>query len=98
MCITVRRHGEGRRAMTRRSGRSGPPGKRRRIGIGARAVNLLEGGFPDARRWALETPQWNTRNHRFYEKLGYARVGLADSGDFLYEKRLTRSPDRSLDP
>jgi GNAT superfamily N-acetyltransferase len=67
-------------------------------GIGARAVNLLEGGFPDARRWALETPQWNTRNHRFYEKLGYARVGLADSGDFLYEKRLTRSPDRSLDP
>jgi GNAT superfamily N-acetyltransferase len=60
-------------------------------GIGARAIDLLEGEFPEAKRWALETPQWNTRNHRFYEKLGYARVGLADSGDYLYEKCVTRS-------
>jgi GNAT superfamily N-acetyltransferase len=60
-------------------------------GIGARAIDLLEDEYPDAKRWALETPSWNTRNHRFYEKLGYARVGLADSGDYLYEKCLTRS-------
>jgi GNAT superfamily N-acetyltransferase len=60
-------------------------------GVGARAVDLLEGEFPDAERWALETPPWNTRNHRFYEKLGYARAGLADSGDYLYEKHVTGS-------
>jgi GNAT superfamily N-acetyltransferase len=62
------------------------PGAQNR-GVGARAMTLLEREFPDARRWALETPPWNTRNHRFYEKTGYARIGLADSGDYLFEKR-----------
>ena len=60
-------------------------------GLGSQAIALLESQFPDAKRWALETPQWNTRNHRFYEKLGYARIGQADSGDCLYEKILERS-------
>ncbi|MHC4218675.1 MAG: GNAT family N-acetyltransferase, partial [Planctomycetota bacterium] len=66
------------------------PGTQNRS-VGSRAITLLEREFPDARRWALETPRWNTRNHLFYEKTGYARIGQADSGDYLYEKRLAGS-------
>jgi GNAT superfamily N-acetyltransferase len=58
-------------------------------GVGSRAMTLLEGEFPDAERWALETPP---RNHHFYEKVGYIRTGLADSGDLLYEKHPRKTP------
>jgi RimJ/RimL family protein N-acetyltransferase len=58
-------------------------------GIGTAAVAELEQGFPDARLWSLETPPWNRRNHRFYEKVGYSHVGSSDSGDYLYEKSMT---------
>jgi hypothetical protein len=30
--------------------------------------------FP-AKHWVLDTPEWHTRNHHFYEKLGYRKVG-----------------------
>jgi GNAT superfamily N-acetyltransferase len=55
-------------------------------GIGTAAMAELEASFPEARRWSLETPTWNRRNHSFYEKVGYRRTGLSDSGDYLYEK------------
>jgi RimJ/RimL family protein N-acetyltransferase len=60
-------------------------------GLGSRALALLEQAYPDSIRWSLETPEWNRRNHRFYEKAGYRRVGRSKSGDVLFEKRSTRS-------
>jgi GNAT superfamily N-acetyltransferase len=60
-------------------------------GIGAKAMDLLERRFPDAKRWSLETPPWNRRNHRFYGKVGYARAGRSASGDYLFEKHMTGS-------
>jgi GNAT superfamily N-acetyltransferase len=56
-------------------------------GYGSAALAQLELEYPDAIRWALETPPWNERNHRFYEKAGYTRAGLSKSGDYLFEKR-----------
>ena len=42
-------------------------------GIGAQTLAFIHESFP-ARRWRLETPEWATRNHHFYEKSGYHRV------------------------
>ena len=59
-------------------------------GIGTQAMNLMETTFPDATRWMLHTPQWATRNHHFYEKLGYNKVAEETQEDgfvlFRYEK------------
>jgi GNAT superfamily N-acetyltransferase len=63
-------------------------------GIGSTAIKLMEAEFPDAYRWRLETPIWNFRNHLFYEKVGYKRVGVAHSGDYLYEKNIDRLTGR----
>jgi GNAT superfamily N-acetyltransferase len=60
-------------------------------GIGTRAMQFIEETFP-ARKWTLETPSWATRNHHFYEKVGYVKVReVEEHGEvgFLYEKRLT---------
>lgn len=61
-------------------------------GIGTQAMQFIEQAFP-AERWTLDTPQWATRNHHFYEKLGYVRTGeIHIEGDdtplYAYEKRL----------
>lgn len=42
-------------------------------GIGTQAMNFIHDSFP-ARAWRLETPDWSTRNHHFYEKCGYCKV------------------------
>ena len=57
-------------------------------GIGTRAIAELEREFSDATRWSLETPPWNRRNHSFYQKVGYSRVGTSESGDYLFEKNM----------
>lgn len=44
-------------------------------GFGTELINLIEAQFPLAKEWALDTPYLNTRNHHFYEKLGYKRQG-----------------------
>lgn len=58
-------------------------------GLGTQAMQFIEDRYP-ARRWTLDTPLYATRNHHFYEKLGYHRAGefLADEGITLiiYEK------------
>ena len=59
-------------------------------GIGAIAMRWIETAFP-ARRWTLDTPGWATRNHHFYEKLGYVRLreeGTPPHTMIFYEKRL----------
>lgn len=45
-----------------------------RQGIGLRAVELLFQCFPNAKTWWLDTPVWNKRTRRFYEKLGFVVV------------------------
>lgn len=59
-------------------------------GIGAEACTTMHKLFPEAKHWTLGTPQWNKRNHHFYEKMGYKKVGETPEGDgpaeFLYEK------------
>jgi GNAT superfamily N-acetyltransferase len=42
-------------------------------GIGTYTMEHIHRVFP-AKRWILDTPEWHTRNHRFYEKLGYQKV------------------------
>jgi len=42
-------------------------------GFGTEIINLIEAEFPLAKEWTLDTPHLNTRNHHFYEKLGYKR-------------------------
>ncbi len=59
-------------------------------GIGTQAMQLMEAAFPSAKQWTLHTPMWATRNHHFYEKMGYTKVAEEDWGDgfiaFRYEK------------
>jgi hypothetical protein len=38
-------------------------------------MQFVENEFPSAVEWCLDTPYLNTRNHYFYEKLGYQKVG-----------------------
>ncbi len=40
-------------------------------GIGQQAVSFIEGQFQESRKWSLETPADNLRNHHFYQKCGY---------------------------
>ena len=60
-------------------------------GLGSRALAELERMYPEAELWSLETPTWNLRNHRFYERAGYTRAGFSKSGDVLFEKRVERA-------
>lgn len=59
-------------------------------GIGADACRFMEATFSKINRWKLETPKWNHRNHHFYEKMGYVKVGEIPAGDgpaqYRYEK------------
>jgi GNAT superfamily N-acetyltransferase len=64
-------------------------------GIGKTVMSLIEAEFPNARRWRLDTPHLSFRNHHFYEKMGYIKVGeeFPNKNDkdfklFLYEKRI----------
>ena len=43
-------------------------------GIGSFVMDYVHQTFA-AKRWVLDTPEWHTRNHHFYEKLGYRKVG-----------------------
>lgn len=57
-------------------------------GIGTQAMQFIEQTYP-ASKWTLDTPTWATRNHHFYEKFGYVKVGEHSDGDtplIAYEK------------
>lgn len=67
--------------------------KHQNMGIGAKAITFLEKEFPQAKCWRLDTPYKNYRNHHFYEKMGYKKIGetepKADKDGFylfVYEK------------
>jgi GNAT superfamily N-acetyltransferase len=59
-------------------------------GIGTQAMNFIESTFPDAQRWTLGTPKLATRNHHFYEKLGYTRIGNDGPDGYSYEKKVIK--------
>ncbi|GKX27625.1 hypothetical protein SH1V18_01050 [Vallitalea longa] len=61
-------------------------------GIGQEVISLIEANFPNAKKWTLDTPYKSFRNHHFYEKMGYVKIGeefpdkSSDFRLFLYEK------------
>jgi GNAT superfamily N-acetyltransferase len=51
-------------------------------GIGTRTIGLLERAHPTAQRWLLSTAYSSHKSQRFYEKLGYERVGETEPGAY----------------
>jgi len=46
-----------------------------RRGIGTRMWEFIEATYPEAKSWTLDTPEFASSNHRFYEKRGFRQVG-----------------------
>ena len=62
-------------------------------GIGGLIMKFIENEFPNANKWTLETPYLSYRNHHFYEKHGFIKIGETESDPerngfylFLYQK------------
>lgn len=53
-------------------------------GLGSQIMERIEREFPSAIEWHLDTPHLNIRNHHFYEKLGYEKVGEHQISEKLY--------------
>jgi replication factor A1 len=47
-----------------------------RRGIGVGSFELVTQRYPDAKKWTLDTPEWNVRTKRFYEKIGFVQKGI----------------------
>lgn len=54
-------------------------------GFGLDSMNALMDMYPDAVKWKLETPLWNTRTRNFYLKAGFSIIG-ENSDDVFFEK------------
>lgn len=44
-------------------------------GIGTKVMELIGNNYTEALQWSLQTPETDSRNRHFYEKLGYTQVG-----------------------
>ena len=59
--------------------------------IGTKLIEFVEKQYPNLELWTLITPEKSFRNHYFYEKMGYKKVGEIIKSDCLtlweYEKR-----------
>jgi GNAT superfamily N-acetyltransferase len=44
-------------------------------GIGTLTIQFIEKEFNHVKKWSLDTPYLSYRNHHFYEKMGYKKVG-----------------------
>ncbi len=53
-------------------------------GVGGWFLDALEAQYPAARRFTLDTPHLNVRNHHFYEKHGYVKIG-----EYAFSQSLT---------
>ncbi|MFW9787595.1 MAG: GNAT family N-acetyltransferase [Candidatus Thorarchaeota archaeon] len=51
-----------------------PDYHRRRIG--RKSFETVQSMYPDAKRWTLDTPDWNIRTKNFYEKIGFVQYGV----------------------
>ena len=47
-----------------------------RKGIGKKSFGMILGMYPDAKKWTLDTPDWNIRTKNFYEQLGFVQYGV----------------------
>ena len=47
-----------------------------RKGIGRESFRLIMEKYPQAKRWTLDTPDWNIRTKAYYEKLGFRQYGI----------------------
>jgi len=47
-----------------------------RKGIGRESFRLIRERYPQAKRWTLDTPEWNTRTKSYYERLGFTQYGI----------------------
>ena len=47
-----------------------------RKGIGRESFRLIMERHPQAKRWTLDTPVWNTRTKSYYEYLGFTQYGV----------------------
>ncbi len=47
-----------------------------RKGIGKRSFEQVLEMYPDAKKWTLDTPDWNIRTKNFYEGLGFVQYGV----------------------
>jgi GNAT superfamily N-acetyltransferase len=62
-------------------------------GYGKQIMLMIEKLYPKVRRWKLDTPAESYGLHRFYESLGYVKIGEMEdkkSGmkGFIYERRI----------
>ena len=62
-------------------------------GFGKQVMTLIEEHYPKVKKWKLETPAESIGLHKFYESLGYVKIGEmkdAKSGmiGFKYEKTI----------
>lgn len=55
--------------------------------IGTQTWKFIEKTYPDATAWMLGTPTWATRNHHFYEKLGFVQIKI-EGDDITYRKEM----------
>jgi GNAT superfamily N-acetyltransferase len=65
-------------------------------GIGNMIMKFLYDKFPGAKKWTLETPYLSYRNHHFYERHGFVKVGETEPREdgfflFLYENNRTNN-------
>jgi GNAT superfamily N-acetyltransferase len=47
-----------------------------RLGIGKQSFELIKARYPQAKKWTLDTPVWNTRTKSYYEQLGFTQYGI----------------------
>lgn len=63
-------------------------------GVGTAIWNFIESQYPDATKWATETPGFSKRNHHFYvNKCGFHVVRIdnpkdAEEESYILEKRI----------
>jgi GNAT superfamily N-acetyltransferase len=60
-------------------------------GIGTQAFEYIWRTYPLAKKWTLETPEWNVRTRHVYAKVGFVEVGSDGHGGILFERRMSPS-------
>jgi len=68
-------------------------------GIGREILRQMFREHPDVKRWALDTPDWATRNHAFYGKMGFEHYLTKDEPGLpfkLYDFENTMTQEERL--
>lgn len=64
------------------------------VNYGKQALKLIENSYSKVKKWKLDTPSAHPGLHRFYESLGYVKIGegidkKSGIGILKYEKTIT---------